>query len=76
MTRALLALLLCPLLAASAVAQDLGEPLDAALKAAQQEQHAAEVEAAILEKTASQARTEAAMLHAEQAAAAQAITAA
>ena len=50
MTRSLLALLLCPFVAASALAQDLGQPLDAALKSAVQEQRAAEVEAAKLEK--------------------------
>ena len=36
-SRAAFALLLCPLLAASALAQGGGEPLDAALKAAQAE---------------------------------------
>jgi septal ring factor EnvC (AmiA/AmiB activator) len=69
-------LFLCPLLAASALAQGGGEPLDAALKQAQAEQAAAEAETATLEKAASQARTEADRLHAEQAVAAQAIEAA
>ena len=76
MARSLLALLLCPFVAASALAQELGPSLDATLKAAQQEQVAADAEAARLEQAASQARTEAARLHAQQAAAAQAITAA
>jgi septal ring factor EnvC (AmiA/AmiB activator) len=74
--RTALALLLCPLLAASALAQGGGEPLDAALKAAQAEQAAAEAATARLERAALQARGEAARLHAEQAAAAQAIAAA
>jgi len=76
MVRSLLALLLCPFLAASALAQELGAPLDAALKAAEQEQHSADAEAARLEQAASRAQTEAARLHAQQAAAAQAIAAA
>jgi septal ring factor EnvC (AmiA/AmiB activator) len=74
--RAFLALLLCPFVAASALAQDLSEPLDATLKAAEREQRSAEAEAAKLEQAASKARTDAARLHAEQTAAAQAITAA
>ncbi|HKP35015.1 MAG TPA: R3H domain-containing nucleic acid-binding protein, partial [Sphingomicrobium sp.] len=41
-SRAAFALLLCPLLAASALAQGGGLPLDAALKAAQAEQAAAD----------------------------------
>ena len=76
MVRSLLALLLCPFVAASALAQELGPSLDATLKAAQQEQRVADAEAARLEQAASQAGTEAARLHAQQAAAAQAITAA
>jgi septal ring factor EnvC (AmiA/AmiB activator) len=72
----ILVLLLSPLLAASALAQGEGQPLDAALKAALAEQAAADTETAKLEKAASQARTEADRLHAEQAAAAQAIDAA
>ena len=70
------ALLICPLLAASAVAQNFGPTLDAALKQAEAEQVAAERQAATLEQTASKARSEAERLHAEQAAAAQAIDAA
>src|SRR6478672_8520357 len=69
-------LLLCPLLAASAVAQSAGEPLDQTLKAAEAEQAAAEADAAKLDRAAAGARTEADRLHAEQAAAAQAIQAA
>jgi septal ring factor EnvC (AmiA/AmiB activator) len=69
------ALLLCPCLAASALAQET-TPLDAALKAAQAEQAEAEAETAKLEEAASQAQGEADRLHAEQAAAAQAIDAA
>jgi septal ring factor EnvC (AmiA/AmiB activator) len=76
MRRASFALLLCPLLTASALAQSGGEPLDAALKQALAEQAAAQAETARLEKAASQARSEADRLHAEQAAAAQAIEAA
>ena len=76
MVRSLLALLLCPFVAASALAQELGPSLDATLNAAQQEQRVADAEAARLEQAASQAGTEAARLHAQQAAAAQAITAA
>jgi septal ring factor EnvC (AmiA/AmiB activator) len=76
MPRAAFALLLCPLLAASALAQSAGEPLDAALKTAQAEQAAAEAQTAKLEKVAQQARTQADRLHAERAAAAQAIEAA
>jgi septal ring factor EnvC (AmiA/AmiB activator) len=76
MRAALFALVLCPLLAASALAQIAGEPLDAALKAAQAEQAAAEAQTAALERIAGKARGEAERLHAEQAAAAQAIQAA
>src|SRR5689334_15782254 len=76
MVRAALVLLLCPLLAASAVAQGADQPLDQALKSAEAEQAAADAEAARLERAASAARTEADRLHAEQAAAAQAIQAA
>jgi septal ring factor EnvC (AmiA/AmiB activator) len=76
MRRAFFALLLCPFLTASALAQSGGEPLDAALKQALAEQAAAQAETARLEKAASQARSEADRLHAEQAAAAQAIQAA
>ena len=70
------ALLLCPLLAGSALAQDGGLPLDAALKQALADQASADAETANLEKAASQARTEADRLHGEQVAAAQAIDAA
>ena len=73
---AILAVLLCPLLAASALAQDVGVPLDQALKSAETEQAAADAESAKLERAAAAARTEADRLHAEQAAAAQAIQAA
>src|SRR5438067_6731188 len=76
MLRSVAVLLLCPLLAASALAQSAGEPLDAPLKIAQAEQAAAEAETAKLENAASQAHSEADRLHAEQAAAAQAIEAA
>jgi septal ring factor EnvC (AmiA/AmiB activator) len=71
-----LALLLCPLLTASALAQQAGDPLDAALKAALAEQASADAETARLEQTAAKAQTQADRLHAEQAAAAQAIEAA
>jgi murein hydrolase activator len=64
------------LLAGSAPAQELGEPLDAAWKRARTEQAAAEAEAAKLEQAASKARGEAERLRAEQAAASQAIEAA
>jgi len=76
MLRAALVLALCPLLAASALAQDAGVPLDQALKSAEAEQAAADAEAAKLERAASAARTQAGRLHADQAAAAQAIQAA
>ena len=76
MRRALPTLFLCPFLTASALAQSLGTPLDAQLKAAQAEQAAAEVQTVRLERAASRARSEAERLHAEQAAAAQAIDAA
>jgi septal ring factor EnvC (AmiA/AmiB activator) len=72
----ILVLLLCPLVAASALAEGGTQPLDAALKAALAEQATADAETASLERAASQARTEADRLHAEQAAAAQAIDAA
>jgi septal ring factor EnvC (AmiA/AmiB activator) len=76
MLRGALILLLCPLLAASALAQDAGVPLDQALKSAEAEQVSADAEAARLERAAAAARTEADRSHAEQAAAAQAIDAA
>jgi septal ring factor EnvC (AmiA/AmiB activator) len=70
------ALLLCPLLAGSALAQEGGQPIDAQLKAAMAEQAAAEAETAKLEQVASRAQGEADRLHGQQAAAAQAIEAA
>ena len=69
------ALILCPLLARSALAQDAGLPLDSALRQALAEQATADAETARLEKAASEARTDADRLHAEQVAAAQAIEA-
>ena len=76
MRRLLLSLLLCPMLAASAVAQNGGDPLDASLKAALVEQASADAETARLEQAAAKAQTEAGRLHAKQVAAAQAIEAA
>jgi septal ring factor EnvC (AmiA/AmiB activator) len=76
MRRAAFALLLCPLLAASALAQAGGEPLDAELKRALADQAAADAQTARLEQAAAHAKSEADRLHAEQAAAAQAIDAA
>ena len=70
------ALLLTPLLAASAPAQPQPEPLEQAVKEAQAEQAAAETETARLEKQASAARTDAERLQGEEAAAARAIDAA
>lgn len=70
------ALVLSSLLAASAPAQQPGEPLNAALKQARAEQASAEAEAARLARIAAKAGDEAARLRAEQAAAAQAIEAA
>ena len=69
MRRLALVMLFAPLLAGSALAQDLGQPLDAALKQAL-------AQTARLEQAASKARNEADRLHAEQAAAAQGIEAA
>ena len=76
MRRLALALLLCPLLTASALAQGGGELLDAALRAALAEQASADAETARLEQAAARAQSEAGRLHAQQAAAAQAIDAA
>jgi septal ring factor EnvC (AmiA/AmiB activator) len=76
MRRLALAILLCPMVTASALAQEGGLPLDAALKSAVAEQSRADAETARLERAAAKARTEADRLHAEQAAAAQAIEAA
>jgi septal ring factor EnvC (AmiA/AmiB activator) len=69
------ALLLCPTLGASALAQQPGEPLDVALKQALAEQASADAQTARLERAASHARSEAERLNAEQVAAAQAIEA-
>ena len=74
MRRAFLALLLCPLVGASALAQQ-PSPLDAAIRQAKAEQAEAEAQAAKLEIVAANARGEAERLRAEQAAAAQAIEA-
>jgi len=76
MNRAMLAVLLCPLLAGSALAQDGGEPIDAELKRALADQASAEAQTAKLEQAATLARSDADRLHAQQAAAAQAIDAA
>ena len=76
MRRAAFALLLCPLIAGSALAQAGGEPLDAELKRALADQATADAQTARLERAAAQAKGEADRLHAEQAAAAQAIDAA
>src|SRR5437764_1546772 len=76
MRRFALALLLCPTLSASAIAQGGGDPLDAALKAALAEQANADAETARLDQAAAKAQTEASRLQAQQAAAAQAIEAA
>src|SRR5438270_4878281 len=76
MRRLVLGLLLCPMLAASAIAQQAGNPSDASLKAALAEQATADAETARLEQAAGKAQTEAGRLHAQQAAAAQAIKAA
>jgi septal ring factor EnvC (AmiA/AmiB activator) len=71
-----LAFALCLLPAASALAQSGAASLDAQLKAALADQAAAEAQTAKLEQAASKARGEADRLHADQAAAAQAIDAA
>lgn len=76
MRGAILALAVSPLLAASAVAQQTGAPLDPALGAARAEQAAAEAEAARLDRIAANAHGQAERLRAEQAAAAEAIDAA
>jgi septal ring factor EnvC (AmiA/AmiB activator) len=75
MRGSVLVLLLTPALAASALAQDVGPPLDTALKQAEAEQAAAEAQTARLEQAAFQAKGEADRLHEQQAAAAQAIDA-
>ena len=74
--RAVFALLLCPLLAGSALAQDGGSSLDAQVKAARAEQASAQAETRRLEQIAAKAHNQADRLRAEQAAAAQAIEAA
>ena len=71
----LLALLLSPSLAASALAQEGGPPLDTALKKAEAEQAAAEAQTAKLEQAVSQAKSKAERLQSEEVAAAQAIEA-
>ena len=76
MVRTIIVLLLCPLLVGSALAQGAGQPMDTALKAALAEQAAAERQTAKLEQAATRAKSEADRLHAQQAAAAQAIDAA
>jgi len=76
MVRATLVLLLCPLLAGSALAQVGGQPMDAQLKAALAEQAAAEAQTTKLEQAASKAQSQADRLRANQEAAAQAIDAA
>jgi septal ring factor EnvC (AmiA/AmiB activator) len=68
--------LLCLPLAASALAQEAGPPLDTALKQARAEQAAAEKQAARLEAAASKAQNQAERLRAQQQAAAQQIEAA
>lgn len=73
---ALLTLLPMLIVAASAPAQQLGQPLERALDQARKEQAAAEAETAKLEKAAAAARGEAERLAAAQAAAAQALEAA
>ena len=70
------ALLLSPMLAASALAQERGPPLDTALKKAEAEQASAEAQTAKLEQAASKAKSEADRLQREEIAAAQAIEAA
>jgi septal ring factor EnvC (AmiA/AmiB activator) len=75
MRGAALAILLTPLLAASALAQADKQPLEQDLKRALAEQSEANAESARLEKEALRARSEADRLRAEQAAALQAINA-
>src|SRR5437764_14202979 len=72
MRGAALTLLLSPLLAASALAQDAAQPLDATLRQAEAEQASAEAQTARLEQVAAAAKSQADRLHAQQAAAAQA----
>lgn len=76
MRRVLFALLLTPLVPASAPAQPQPTPLEAALEQAQAEQAAAEAQTARLEQAAASARGEVERLSAQRAVAAQAIEAA
>jgi septal ring factor EnvC (AmiA/AmiB activator) len=76
MRRLAFALVLTPLVAASAPAEPQSSPLQAALKQAMADQAAAEAQTARLENAAANARGEAERLNAQQAAAAQAIEAA
>ena len=76
MTRFPIALLLTPVLLASAPAQPPSEPLQDALQQARAEQASAEAETAKLERAAATARNDADRLHAQEAAAAKAIDAA
>ncbi len=76
MRRAAFALLLCPLLTASVLAQSGGEPIDGALKAALAEQASADAETRRLEQAVAKAQTAADRLHAQQVAASEAIDAA
>jgi len=76
MRRIALALLLTPLLAASAPAQPDAEPLQQALQQARAEQASAETQTSRLEQAAASARNEADRLRAQEAAAAKAIDAA
>jgi septal ring factor EnvC (AmiA/AmiB activator) len=71
-----IALLLIPLLSASAPPRPQAAPLDNQLRQARAEQAAAEAEAAKLQQAAAHAKGEAERLHAQEAAAAQAIEAA
>ena len=70
-----LALLLSPMAAASALAQDRATTLDAQLHQALADEAAAESQTSKLEQVAEQAKGEAGRLHADEAAAAQAIDA-
>jgi murein hydrolase activator len=74
--RGVFALLLCPLLAASAPAPTGSESLDAQIKGARAEQAVADAELARLNQVAAKAHNDVERLRAQQAAAAQAIEAA
>ena len=76
MRRTAIALLVIPILGASAPPQPPSQSLEQSLREARAEQASAEAETAKLEKAAAQAIGEAQRLHAEEAAAAQAIDAA